>query len=197
MKELVEVLPQIIMYIALGYSFIQTYKFVRILKQSKGIEKTLTGSLVVGFVLDSVFKLLPTTKNDYLDNVLMIICSIILGYLFGVFINSNIFEKICGRLHIRQTPNSSIWSDIEDKNCGIFVRLECYETKTVFQGLYVLREAHERYPIIQLSGYQKMVDENVEIDYTKKPNRTIVLDTSKFDEISVVYDTNSPKVKKW
>ena len=197
MKELVDILPQIIIYIALGYSYIQTYKFVRIIKQGEGIEATLIGSLVVGFVLKCVFEIIPSTHNVWLDNIFMISGAILLGYLTGVIINSKLFGIISRFLKIKQTPNSSIWRDIEDSDKGIIIRLENYETKTVFDGLYVLGEAYKRFPIIQLSGYRKTVDNEIEVDYKDEPQRTIVLDTSKFDEISVFYDTGSYKVKKW
>ena len=197
MKELVDILPQIIIYIALGYSFIQTYKYVRVIKQDDGIEATLTGSLVVGFVLKCVFEIIPSIHNVWLDNIIMILGAIVLGYLTGVIINSKLFGAISRFFKIKQTPNSSIWRDIEDPDKGIIVRLENYETKTVFDGLYVLGEAYKRLPIIQLSGYRKTVDNEIEVDYKDEPQRTIVLDTSKFDEISVFYDTNSPKVKNW
>jgi len=197
LKELIDILPQIIIYIVLGYSFIRTYKFVRIIEQSKEAESILTSSLVTGFALICLFKLVPSTGNKLIDNIAMIISSSALGYLAGLIVNSGAFGSMCRFFKIKQTPNSTIWRDIEDSHCGVFVRLENYETKTVFVGLYVLGEAYERFPIIQLSGYQKSVDNEIESDFKDQPQRTIVLDTSKFDEISVFYDTRSPKIKEW
>lgn len=197
MKELIDILPQIIIYIVLGYSFIRTYKFVRIVEQNKETEGVLTSSLAVGFALNCFFELAPTTGNNLMDKVIMIISSPILGYFAGTIVNSDKFGVICRFFKIKQTPNSTIWRDIEDSHCGVFIRLENYENKTVFDGLYVLGEAYERFPIIQLSGYRKAVDGEIEFDYKDKPYNTIVLDTSKFDEISVFYDTRSPKIKEW
>lgn len=195
MKELVEILPDIILYIALGYSFVQSYKYVRIIRKTKTLDNLLIESLVVGFVLHNTLNSIIDLENIYFDTVGKIILSVVLGYIVGVFINSNVFRIICKVLKIRQTPNTSIWKDIEDRGKGVIVRVENYDKKIIIDGIYILAEAHKRFPIIQLAGYRKYENGEIVRDYEKEPQNTILVDTSKFDEINVLYDEKSNKTK--
>ena len=101
-----DVLPQIIMYIVTGYVFLKTYHFVGLKQNSNDIEHILTGSLVVGFIYCQIANMLPITLSVEIDNVLIVISALCVGYLFAIlFRQKKIVYYFLDKLKIRDTGN--------------------------------------------------------------------------------------------
>lgn len=197
MNDLVTLLPEIILYIVLGYLFIHSYKFTRILKNANEYQHIFTESLIIGFVLRNIYALIPVSLGLYIDIVVMIISSIIIGYSLARLINSNILNKALKKLKIKQTFNQNIWADIEDKNGAIYVSIFDRETNTITDGILVLYESSERQPLIQLSEFRQVKDDIIINDFSNQPERTILIDTSKYKDVFITYDKNSKKIESW
>lgn len=197
MKELVTLLPEIILYIVLGSIFIRVYRFTRTIKNSTDYYNILSESLISGFILRNLFGLIPLNLGTYIDTIGMIISSIIIGYSAAKIIESDRLNKLRKVLKIKQTFNQYIWSDIIDKDAATYISVEDKENHVVTDGMLVLYESYARQPIIQLAEFRQYNDEGIINDFSDKPERTILIDTSKYNDIVITYEKGSNKVQRW
>lgn len=195
MNELVNLLPDIILYIVLGYVFIRVFKFICAIENNTEYKHVFVESLITGFVLNNVFRIIPFSLGKYLDIIGMTIGSIILGYVSAFIFNSECLQRIFRFLKIKQTTNKYIWADIADKDCGTYISLYNKNKNEYIEGSVILFESFERKPIVQITKIRKTVNGNVVLDYTQNTERTLIVDTSKYDEIFVTYAVNSSKIK--
>lgn len=197
MDELAKRLPELIIYISLGFIFVKTYKFIRIIKPAKDQQGAVFEYLTVGFVIYKIFNAIPFTLGDVIDIIGISFCTFVSSIILASFVNSKKYDTICKLLKIHQTPNDDIWRDIEDRDCGIYIKVEDLRNKTTIDGLLVLYEQHNKTPYIQLSEYRVVKSGEMIEDHSDEPHRTILLDTSKYDTVSITYDEDSDKVKSW
>lgn len=197
MSDLVKLLPEIILYIVLGFIFIRTYKFTRIIKNINEYQHIFTVSLIVGFILWNIYSLIPISLGIYVDTIGMIISSVIMGFISAKIINSNKLHKLFQKLKISQTVNQKIWADIEDKDNAIFISIEDKTNHVLTDGMLVLYESFERQPLIQLSAFRQFQDGEIINDFSDNPERTILIDTSKYENIVITYNPDSEKIKRW
>ncbi len=92
MKELYDLLPNIILYLVIRFIFLKTYRFVLIAQATTNYTYILFESLIVGFVLKSLYNLIPSI-NIYVDIVGMIISSLIFGYFSAIIVSAKWFNN--------------------------------------------------------------------------------------------------------
>ena len=197
MAELINLLPEIILYFVLGFIFIRTYRFIRVNKNPEDYKNILIEILISGFILRKLFDIFPLSFNYYVDTVGMIISSFILGLVIAKFVSSELLNNMLAKFKIRQTVNFNFWNDIEDKDSAIYVEVIDQENNIGIDGKLVLYEAFTRQPLIQLSTYRKSKENKIINDFSNQPERTILIDTSKYKDIVITYDKNSKKIESW
>lgn len=190
-------LPEIILYIVLGFIFTRTYKFTRIINNITEYQHVFIVSLIVGFILWNIYSLIPISFGIYVDTIGMVVCSVIMGFISAKIINSNKLHKLFQKLKISQTVNQKIWADIEDKDNAIFVSIEDKTNHVLTDGMLVLYESFERQPLIQLSAFRQFQNGEIINDFSNNPERTILIDTSKYENVVITYNPDSEKIKRW
>lgn len=190
-------LPEIILYIVLGFIFTRTYKFTRIINNITEYQHVFIVSLIVGFILWNIYSLIPISFGIYVDTIGMVVGSVIMGFISAKIINSNKLHKLFQKLKISQTVNQKIWADIEDKDNAIFVSIEDKTNHVLTDGMLVLYESFERQPLIQLSAFRQLQNGEIINDFSNNPERTILIDTSKYENVVITYNPDSEKIKRW
>ena len=116
-KDLTEILPQVILYIVTGYLIYSTYHFTRIKQiDDKNTEHILMSSLVIGYIYCELINLIPIYACQEIYILGMIICAVLLGYLLGKLIQNKYIVSILDFLKIRETGNDYYWNDLLDKS---------------------------------------------------------------------------------
>ncbi len=197
MSEFFDILPDIIIYIVLGCTCLYTFRIRRILKKPDDYKHILTESLVVGFIIKSIMALIPFSFGEYIDIIGMIISSALIGYGVAALLEINWVNKLIDALKIRHTKFKYMWQNIDDPNHTIFIDATNPETHIRYFGQVVMYEEFERFPIIQICKYMAWKDNDLLFDYSDNPTQTVLIDTSKYTEIDIVYQKNSQVIKRW
>jgi hypothetical protein len=196
-EYLIKELPNLILYIASGFVFIKIFNFVSISKTSENFEHMLLKSLITGFILKNIVSIIPFRFTESI-NILgyLFICSIS-AYFIAMFYNSDEFKVLLKKINIRRTTNEFIWDDIIDKKNSIWVRAISNDLDLDYYGVCVLVEDYQRYPQVVLSNYIKRTLDGVEIeDCYNKPEKRVIIDTSKFNYIELIYNKDSENIKE-
>lgn len=197
MSDIFNILPDIIIYIVLGYICLHMYRITRIVKKSDNFEHILTESIVVGFIIKNVISLIPFSFGVYIDTIGMIISSAAIGFGVAKILETPIADKVINFLKIKHTKFKYMWQNIDDPIYAIFIDATNPETHIRYFGQVVMYEEFERFPIIQICKYMAWKDNELLFDCSDDPTQTVLIDTSKYTEIDVVYQKNSNIIKRW
>lgn len=194
MKEIYELLPNIILYLAIGFVYLRVYRFTSIIQTTKNVSELLIESLIIGFALKCFYNLFPSI-NSYIDMFGMLVSSVIVGFVSAKMFSGKAFNKILTFLDIRQTKSQFIWQDILG-DTPIWITAIDYDKDIFYYGKAVLIEGYERKPQILITEY--IYEHNdTEIDNTNNPSKTVLIDTSKFQDIWISYMNDEEKVRSW
>lgn len=189
---MLEILPQIIWYIAIGYILLKTFHFVALKQNTLNLEHILTASLVVGFIFCNIMYLIPCSINQLVDHIIIILFAVIIGYFSGRVLNSRFAIDILDKLKIRDTPNLYFWDDILDNNYPM--KIQVLHNNKKYEGMLHNYESYSNNPHIVLASYIiKNINDEIIEDHSKSKNSLIVLDTSNTDDIAIFYDNRSNK----
>lgn len=194
-KELMDILPQIIMYIVTGYVFLKTYHFVALKQNSDDIEHILTGSLVVGFIYCKIAYMIPYTLSAKVDNVLIVLSALCLGYLLAIiFRQKKIVYYILDKLKIRDTGNVYIWDDMMDNRYPMKVSI-AYDD-VIYIGMVHNFESYTNNPHIALVSYiVKDTHGKIINDYSADDTKVIILNTEVSKYVEIEYYSDSDECK--
>jgi len=184
---LIDILPQIIIYVVIGYVFLKTYHFVGLKQNSNDIEHILTGSLVIGFIYYKIASIIPFTLSVEIDNILIIISALCLGYLLAIiFRQKKIVYSILDKLKIRDTGNVYMWDDLMDDKFPMKIRIT-YDDNT-YTGIIHTFESYTNTPHIALASYiVEDINRKIEKDYSNDNTKIIILNTDTAKSIEVEY----------
>lgn len=177
------------MYIIVGFCFIKIYSFAYIYNNTKesGMDKLML-DLVFGFVICQLCFAIPFSLGKYVDNICIIIFSIILGYFAAKIMNCRYINLLLDKLKIRRTVNTYLWNDLMDKDFPIKAKIII--NNNIYEGKIHLIEECSNSPHIVLAQYSVNGKENT------NNNRIVVLDSSKASEITIEYNENSPMLNE-
>lgn len=196
MNDFIKLLPSVFFYIAIGYCYLHTYRFVRIVDKRDSLINTLMEYTLFGFIFKSIFDLIPIPLNEVVINIIAMAVVILLGYAAARTINSEKFAAICIKLRIQQTPNIYPWHEVGDKGRSVWVRFTDNDG-LIYQGILINTETYQRFPVIKLSYYGVYKDGELYEDYSNDPTKVLVVDTSKYSNIRLIYQEDSIRVKDW
>lgn len=190
-KDLTEILPQVILYIVTGYLIYSTYHFTRIKQiDDKNTEHILMSSLVIGYIYCELINLILIYTCQEIYILGMIICSVLLGYLLGKLIQNKYIVSILDFLKIRETGNDYYWNDLLDKSKSMKAKIII--NNKIYEGMIHYIESKSNSPNIILSSYIVKNLNNVVIeDKRSDNNKVIILNTLKADSVEVIYDSDS------
>ena len=184
--ELIQAIPDIIVYIAPGFLFVNGFVWVTH-RQFSTHQVQIASSIVASFVLKSCFDVivrLTIFQNDSPLSV-MILCAIstVLGVLLGVITGRQWFTNVLLFFHIYRSANSSIWDDVLSGNMWMAV----YDDK---HGLYYcgqIRHASESDQplIVALETYYVMNEKKDVVEWHLEYGDYVILDTSKYQIIQI------------
>lgn len=198
LKNLLEILPDIVLYIASGYLFIFIFCFISLRKKLNDIQGVFIISLVVGFILKTVVcAVIPVRFGFYVNTVGFLIICAFLGGIAGYTVESSWFRKILTKLRISRSVHENIWHDIIDvEGNTMWIRAVSREKEQVIIGILVLVEEFQRYPLLVLQQYRVYDLEGKLIeDYIQNANHQIIIKSEYYDTIDVVYDEESSHYK--
>lgn len=197
MESIINMLPDIIIYIVLGYLFCTTYTFARKQDTSSNYQYLFLKSITWGFVLKKIYDEFPSTGKYTIDIIGMAIASALLGGLIAMVIGSWVFEKFLNFLHVGRNPNKYIWNDLIHDKYAISVRVEDETTHRIYEGDLVSVEELTEKPQILLSAYKEFKNGVLVHNYSESYEQTVLIDTSKFSAIKLIYAKEGHKVKEW
>ncbi|MCM1246999.1 MAG: hypothetical protein NC251_01030 [Lachnoclostridium sp.] len=188
-------MPQITVYIVVGYIFIKTYRFVALKKDSDNIEHILTSSLVVGFIYYEIARMIPFTISREVDNLLIGLSALFLGYLLALLSRQKkIVYWILDKLSIHDTNNAYIWDDLMDVKNAMKVRV-VYDEE-IYEGMLHNYESYSNAPRIVLAAYtvKSLPDQKV-CDYSQDNTRIVILNTDAARSVEIIYYSESDECK--
>lgn len=184
MNNLVSYLPDIIIYIILGFIFIKVYRFVSIIKNPTDYKHILTESLICGFILKNIYSLIPIHINLYIDNLGMVLSTILLAYCAAKVIYSKWLTGVLEKVGIQQTPAKDFWVDVTQGEYASHITIFDREHNLIIRGKVKMIETYNDRPLIQISNYTTTTLNNDIINNLEDNSvETIIIDTSKYPEI--------------
>lgn len=193
-EALIEKLPEIILYIVVGYTFVKTFHFVALKKNSTDIEHILISSLVIGYIYCKIAYLIPISISYEIDTALIILSALVIGYISGRIIRCKYTMKVLDLLKIRDTGNLFLWDDMMDNDNPMKVIIS-YDN-IIYEGLLHNYESYSNEPHIALGAYiMKNKDSKIISDFSNDNTRVIILDTSNATSVDIIYSEYSEQCK--
>lgn len=193
-KDIAEILPQIIIYIATGYVFSKTFNFVALKQNTSDVEHILTSSLVIGYIYCNIAYLIPISISYEIDTICIVFSALILGYMFAMILRSKKIIDILDFLKIRDTGNLYYWDDIMDNDYPMKVRVLFENTE--YEGMLHNFESFSNTPHIVLASYiVKSLDGKIINDFSEDATKAIILNTLNAVNVEVFYYEDSDVCK--
>lgn len=196
MEDVFEILSNSILYVALGFVFLKIYRLFVILPKTTDHEAVLTESLAIGFILKRIYDIPNINFNTYVDTMIMIVNSAILGLCFAKIVQCKQINNFLRKLVLKQTQNNFIWHDLLDKY-AIHAQIVDYDNDVVYYGRIALIEAYNNHPQILLTEYEWYSQGELKDDFSEHPEQTVLIDTSKYKDIKLIFDSNGDVIKQW
>ncbi|WP_303819335.1 hypothetical protein [Ruminococcus flavefaciens] len=195
MKEIYSLLPDIIIYIVLGFVFLKIYYFSSLKPFDQSLSDKLIESLLVGFVLKNIYDFFPSINHN-VDIIAMILTTSLLGFLTAKLSTGKKAKKAFDILKIHQDGEKFIWRNLIGEKT-MWATLTNNKDQTYYYGRVAMIESFERKPQILLTEYKYSKDGNTLNDYTNHPEQTILLDTSQFQDIRISYSDEDLITQSW
>lgn len=142
--KIIELLPKLLIYVLPGLLF------SKIIEYQLNYDNDNEGNFIIIYyvIISYLFicigeiasRIVLGYSNIYTPHFIVgtLIFSIILGYIIGLWLKSNLSIKFLRFINIYRTNNSSIFADIIDNDLGTWVKVYLNEEKIVYYG--ALRE---------------------------------------------------------
>lgn len=196
---LIKNIPEIISYIVYGYVFLSAYYWISF-KDNKDFNNLLIKSIAASYLLTTIYDLIVFKCNIIFDNqyykvISYFAISTALGLIIGKIISHRLFNLLLHKLHIGRTTNENIWDNIIKPYTWLCVHMK---DGSSYLGQYRYGEPFKSEPIIMLSTYQKLdKDNDIVIDNSQDPTRSILLNTKDFEKIEVIYTSEKFKENRF
>lgn len=189
-KELLGILPEVIIYLVTGFVFIKTFHFVALKQNTTNVEHILTSSIVIGYIYCKLASFIPISISYEVDTICIIVSALVTGYLIAKALTCKYIINILDFLRIRDTGNLYFWDDIMDDKYPMKLCIE-YNDIT-YEGMLHNYESYSNDPHIVLCSYVAK-DQNNHIieDFSNDNTKIIILDTAKATKLNVIYYQDS------
>lgn len=191
-RDLLDILPSVILYLASGCVFLQVFRFVALKERNQEINHLLTMSLVIGYIIVTIMNIIPFAISYQIDCIGIVFTSAAAGFLLGKIYMSNQLNKILQRLHIYTTTKESIWMNYIDFEYPCYLTIHMGDG-TIYSGYYKSMEGNVRDPLIVLAAYKHTSESNEILleDHENDENFVVMLDMKKLKSVEFQYYRNS------
>ncbi|NFL87488.1 hypothetical protein FDB24_14800 [Clostridium botulinum] len=211
-QALINLLPNLFIYIVPGFIFIEVYDYVFNSKR-KELKNYILDYVIASFIINSMVLTVLSIINSYwqtsydLTNyyIQSIICfvSLVLAYFIAKIMKSEIWTNIMINLGINRNNASNIFSDIIDYEYGTWVRVYLNNEKIVYDGALIKFHYKDSYndSLIVLEQYETYEYGKNELDKSLfnnngKPTQHVAIKVSEISRIEVTYNQKSAKLFK-
>jgi len=202
-KNLIEALPALILYIVPGFIFLGTLSFL-MCKDLKFNKEYISVSIVISFIIINIEKYIYIHADIYspLFVIVTVLISILSAYVIERFTKSKCLDKILKKLNIKRTINHNIFADIKDDEYGVWLRVHIPTEKIVYLGTLTMFENNSKYEesFLILSNYKTYayadspIYKECFIDEHKTTN-WVAIKIKDINRIEIVYSEDSEKIK--
>lgn len=194
-ETLINSLSELILYIVYGYVCVNAFLFMSSTRSDRDIEHTLIVSIVVGFIIDHVMKLIPVNISPELDTIGITITSLFLGFVLAKVYRSERFNNFLFTVcKINATTDSYIWDTIINRDDPVLIEIVTQDDYTI-TGFSDLVEEHTDDPHITLANFKIFDDSNHCIKQSKE-NETLFFDLKNAKYYSFNFHKNDPKIQE-
>lgn len=183
-------------YLVQGFCFISVFSFITKDSGERIKSSLLLPSVATSYVLKLIY---DKTIISLLNNVIkinsnsawyyigLILFSVLLAYLLGIFVLSKLFNFMLDKLNIPHSVNSNFWLDIYKRETWLNIYLKEQDFNVLGQIKYI--EENQRNPYICLcnySMYDKETGNEYPIDIQEGEEHSIILELKDIEHIKVV-----------
>lgn len=195
--SIIKELPMLIMYVVPGYLFLWSMGLVlsrNIKKDNHLVFKSIAISYILIVVGNWVFE---NVLASWGTKTLMLVSSLILGWIMAKIILSQWFKKVLIFIGITQSVCDNFLTDIADFNLGLMAIAYLPNEKMIYKG--EIRQFEEKESsessFMVLSNYVQYNYEGIEkLNYEGEDNYRILLNTRDISRIELYYHPDSTKI---
>lgn len=211
-EALINLLPNLFIYIVPGVIFIQVYDYA-FNSKSKEFKNYILNYVITSFIIDSVAltvlnivnyycKTSYNLTNYYVQSILCFI-SLISAYVIAIIMKSEMWTKLMIKLCINRNNSSNIFSDIIDYDYGTWVRVYLSNEKIIYDGAlikshckdsyndsFIILEQYETYEYGKSELYKELFNNN------GNSTQHVAIKVSEINRIEITYDQKSNKLMK-
>lgn len=207
-SKLINVLPNIIIYIVPGFIFIQTYNYILNLK-GKELKNSLLDYILSSFLIITLIQFIYHKLNYSFDiygntnKVIICIISLFSSYFTTMFLKSEIWIFFMKFICVNRSNSSNIFNDIIDHEYGTWVRVYLTSEKIIYDGAFIKFEYKGSYQdsFVILADYKtyRYGESHIDDDWFQEQSselQHVAIKVSDINRIEATYSERSKKVIK-
>lgn len=201
-KEIISLIPLLIIYIVPGYVFISIKDFIINKKKSED-KNFILKCIVISYIIINLEMLILDCFKISIDissskSVVFTFCfSILVGYLYSILIQSELSDEFIKKIKINRSLKTDIARDIVDFELGMWVRVFLNSEQIIYVGKLrkFERVSDTSYDIV-LSNFIQYgyLGEKAFVDNQNNNKEWVFINVKDNYRIELVYDPRSRKI---
>ena len=206
-KDIIIVLPLLIIYVLPGYVFISIENFI-LNKDQKDDKNSILKSIVISYIIINFEKLMFNILRHILKfnfsidisspiAIITTVCfTILIAYVFSIFIQSQLSVKLLKKLKITRSMSQDVITDIVDFQLGMWLRIFLSSEELIYTGnLRKFEKISEGCYTIVLSNFI-LYDYSGEtiINYENDNTEWVLINVKDNYRIELIYNSESKKI---
>lgn len=197
MKKLVELLPQIFIYFALGFTYLKIFRYINTIKALNEHNHIVWEYLISGYIINLFMGLIPFGKikfvgdNDILIYALMIIITFAFGLILGKIYSLSLWDRLLNKIKINRTRKSYVFDDMISETRATYLDLYNYKTNERYFGQIFVCEEYTNSPIVVLYHYKHWsdyTDDSTLENYKERDDKAVMIKIADFDSVEFQYE---------
>lgn len=202
LKDIIPLLPLIIIYTVPGYIFIYIKNFI-LGKNQQEDNKVILKSLIISYIMVNfttlILSLFGYIMNTSLSShiILLFTVTALCGYLYARFADSDLGNELLFKFSVRSSLRENILNDAIDSEYGMWLRVYLSSEKLVYLGQLIQYDSElEKNIVIVLSKYIIYdYDGNVLQDNSENNTERVLISIKDNFRIDLIYNSASKKIK--
>lgn len=197
MKELIELIPQIIVHVAPGYILYSILNY-QIRSRDSEYKHVIFNSVIISFGINSILGLFVDRSSDIFF-ILSIIIGVVIAMILISLVETNKLANILIKLNIYKSARNDLISDIVDSKLGMWIYVYIENEQVIYLGKLAkyedgTRNNHRYVVLSEYSCYNYDGDNISENDDDK--TKCVLINIATVTRIELVYNENSKKIKQ-
>lgn len=199
-KDIIEIVPKLFLYFIPGYIAIHIKSYFKNEKSAKDTH-VLIMSIVVTFIINILLNFIIylinkiTCKtiilNDNNKPLVLLIGSIIIGYLWVRFYDSKLEKWINKVMKSNTTSEPNVWNKAMKCENGAWVRVYLYDQNILYEGKllnYTIDPEEERREILLGAFASYNINDKQEIESYNEDRKTVLINCNELTNIEILKD---------